>query len=86
MNIIFHNDDSIYRTILVDLRIPRVLIGLLVGACLAVSGAILQGVMRNPLADPGIIGVTAGGGMMAKKVVTPKVLMGQQVEHHNGHR
>ncbi|KMK78170.1 FecCD family ABC transporter permease [Alkalihalobacillus pseudalcaliphilus] len=65
MNIIFHNDDSIYRTILVDLRIPRVLIGLLVGACLAVSGAILQGVMRNPLADPGIIGVTAGGGMMA---------------------
>ncbi|KGA97168.1 iron ABC transporter permease [Alkalihalobacillus alcalophilus ATCC 27647 = CGMCC 1.3604] len=59
------NEPSIYQTILVDLRLPRILIGLLVGACLAVAGCILQGVMRNPLADPGIIGVTAGGGLMA---------------------
>lgn len=51
--------------IIMDLRLPRVLIGLLVGACLAVSGALLQGVMSNPLADPGIIGVSAGGGLAA---------------------
>ncbi len=56
---------SVYRTIIIDLRIPRVLVGMLVGACLAASGALLQGVMKNPLADPGIIGVSAGGGMAA---------------------
>ncbi|QDY84138.1 iron ABC transporter permease [Paenibacillus polymyxa] len=63
--ILLHNDESTYRTILMDLRLPRVLVGLLVGACLAASGALLQGVMKNPLADPGIIGVSAGGGLAA---------------------
>jgi len=54
-----------HAAILLDVRLPRVLIGLLAGACLAASGAILQGVMRNPLADPGVIGVSAGGGLAA---------------------
>ncbi|SEK00914.1 FecCD family ABC transporter permease [Paenibacillus polymyxa] len=63
--VLVHNDESTYRTILMDLRLPRVLVGLLVGACLAASGALLQGVMKNPLADPGIIGVSAGGGLAA---------------------
>lgn len=53
------------RQIIWDLRLPRVLTGMMVGMCLAVSGALLQGVMRNPLADPGIIGVSSGGGLMA---------------------
>ncbi len=57
--------DTIERQIIWDLRLPRMLTGLLVGACLAVSGALLQGVMRNPLADPGIIGVSAGAGLVA---------------------
>ncbi|WP_248930947.1 FecCD family ABC transporter permease [Paenibacillus hamazuiensis] len=51
--------------IIMNLRLPRVLVGLLTGACLAASGALLQGVMKNPLADPGIIGVSAGGGLAA---------------------
>lgn len=55
----------VHETIIQDLRLPRVIIGALVGACLAVSGALLQGVMKNPLADPGIIGVSAGGGLAA---------------------
>lgn len=55
----------VHEKIVMDLRSPRVLIGFLVGACLGASGAILQGVVRNPLADPGIIGVTAGGGLGA---------------------
>ncbi|UBS86560.1 FecCD family ABC transporter permease [Paenibacillus polymyxa] len=63
--VLLHNDEATYRTILMDLRLPRVLVGLLVGACLAASGALLQGVMKNPLADPGIIGVSAGGGLAA---------------------
>ncbi len=49
--------------IIFNIRLPRILLGALVGGALAVSGSILQGVMRNPLASPGIIGVSAGGGL-----------------------
>lgn len=62
---IFVNEDSLERRIVWDLRFPRVLIGMIVGMCLAVSGGILQGIMKNPLADPGIIGVTSGAGLAA---------------------
>jgi iron complex transport system permease protein len=51
--------------ILWTIRLPRVLLGALVGAGLAVSGAALQGVFRNPLADPGIIGVSSGAALGA---------------------
>jgi len=44
------------------IRLPRILVGLLVGAALGVSGAVLQGVFGNSLADPGIIGVSSGQG------------------------
>ncbi|WP_183602643.1 FecCD family ABC transporter permease [Paenibacillus phyllosphaerae] len=57
--------EPLAQKIVMNLRFPRVLIGLLVGACLAASGALLQGVMKNPLADPGVIGVSAGGGLAA---------------------
>ncbi len=46
-----------------NIRFPRNLVGALVGANLAVSGAILQAVMKNPLADPGIVGVSSGAGL-----------------------
>jgi len=46
-----------------DLRFPRIILSMLVGAALAVSGALLQAVMRNPLADAGIIGISAGAGV-----------------------
>lgn len=55
--------EDVNYQILYNIRLPRVLLGGLVGAALAISGAILQGVMRNPLAAPGIIGVSAGGGL-----------------------
>jgi iron complex transport system permease protein len=48
-----------------DVRLPRILVGLLVGAALSTSGATLQGIFRNPLADPAIIGVTVGGSLGA---------------------
>ncbi|MEQ9259485.1 MAG: iron ABC transporter permease [Roseovarius sp.] len=53
------------RVVLFDIRLPRTLMGLLVGAALAVSGAVMQGLFRNPLADPGIVGVSAGAGLGA---------------------
>lgn len=53
------------RVILEAVRLPRTALGLLVGAGLAVSGAMMQGLFRNPLADPGIVGVTSGAGVAA---------------------
>lgn len=53
------------RIVLMDLRLPRLALGILIGAALAVSGAVMQGLFRNPLADPGIIGVGAGAGLGA---------------------
>lgn len=46
-----------------NIRFPRNIVGALVGADLAVAGAILQAVMKNPLADPGIVGVSSGAGL-----------------------
>jgi iron complex transport system permease protein len=57
------------RTIVWNLRVPRILLGALVGVGLALSGAVLQGILRNPLADPGIIGVSAGAGLVAVVVM-----------------
>lgn len=51
------------------IRLPRVLLAVLVGAALAVSGALLQGVFRNPLADPGLIGVSSGAALGAVAVI-----------------
>jgi len=55
--------------IVVDIRLPRTLLGLAVGAALAVSGAVMQGLFRNPLADPGLVGVTAGAALAAVTVI-----------------
>ena len=51
-------------------RIPRLLAGLLVGAALGAAGAIMQGVARNPLADPGILGVNAGAALAVVSAIT----------------
>jgi iron complex transport system permease protein len=58
-------DDTLSRIILWEVRLPRIAMGALVGAALAVSGAVMQGLFRNPLADPGIVGVSAGAGLGA---------------------
>lgn len=55
--------------IIYDIRLPRVVLGILVGAALAVSGAVMQGLFRNPLADPGIVGVSAGAALGAVCVI-----------------
>ena len=62
---LFSGGDCIEFQIIYNLRLPRTLLGALVGAALAVAGVILQAVMRNPLASPGIIGVSSGAGLAA---------------------
>lgn len=67
---IFYGDTgSQQEAVLWNLRVPRVLFAALVGATMAVSGAILQGLFRNPLADPGLIGVSSGAAMGAVMVI-----------------
>jgi iron complex transport system permease protein len=56
-------------TIVFDLRLPRVALGALVGAMLAVAGGAYQGVFRNPLADPYLLGIAAGAGLGATLVI-----------------
>jgi iron complex transport system permease protein len=60
-NALFHfNTKDTQHLIVVDLRLPRVLASALVGAAFAVSGAVMQGVTRNPMADSGLMGLNAG--------------------------
>lgn len=59
-----------HSAILFSWRLPRVVLGALVGACLAMSGAAYQGVFRNPLADPYLLGAAAGAGLGATVAIT----------------
>jgi iron complex transport system permease protein len=61
------NED--YSFIVNTLRLPRMLVAALVGLALGVSGAIMQGLTRNPLADPGILGISAGAGLVAVTLI-----------------
>ncbi len=61
--LLFHYDPDVATV--VDLRFPRILIAMLGGAALSVSGVLFQACMKNPIADPGIIGVSSGAGFVA---------------------
>ncbi len=58
-----------HRYIIVDLRLPRALFALFIGSALSVSGAMMQGLFRNPLADPGLLGVSSGAALGAASVI-----------------
>lgn len=62
---VFIEKDTVDHQIIYNVRLPRTLTAALVGICLSLSGAILQGIMRNPLAGTNIIGVSSGAGFMA---------------------
>ncbi|WP_019559956.1 FecCD family ABC transporter permease [Caldimonas manganoxidans] len=53
--------DALWRQVVIELRLPRIVLGLLAGAALAVCGAAMQALFRNPLAEPGLVGVSLGG-------------------------
>ncbi|WP_459618675.1 FecCD family ABC transporter permease [Bordetella sp. 2513F-2] len=58
-------DDALWRSVLLDIRLPRVLFALCAGAALAICGAAMQALFRNPLAEPGLVGISAGGALGA---------------------
>jgi iron complex transport system permease protein len=72
-SLVWHPDGSDDAIIVHDLRIPRTILGLLVGGALGVAGALMQALTRNPLADPGLLGVNAGA---AAAVVTATAVLG----------
>ncbi|BBU56922.1 heme ABC transporter permease [Mameliella alba] len=72
------------RVVLLDIRLPRLTMGILVGAALAVSGAAMQGLFRNPLADPGIVGVGAGAGLGAILAIVLGALLPAWVQELTG--
>lgn len=57
------------QTIVMSIRLPRLVMGMLVGAALAVSGVVMQGLFRNPLADPGLVGISTGAGLGAVSII-----------------
>ncbi len=68
-DVLFTESSSVNYQIIWNVRLPRTITAALVGTCLALSGAILQGIMRNPLAGPNIIGVSSGAGLMTLIVI-----------------
>ena len=58
LGVFFGHGDRIAHTIVIDLRLPRMLVGVLVGGMLGLAGAILQGYLRNPLAEPSVLGAS----------------------------
>lgn len=62
---LINNDDPMIKTIVLQMRLPRNIMAIIIGASLATAGALLQAVMKNPLADPGITGVSSGASVFA---------------------
>jgi iron complex transport system permease protein len=69
LDVLLGSGEKVSQQIILESRLPRALAAVLVGCNLAVSGTLLQAVTRNPLADPGLIGVTAGAALAATIVL-----------------
>lgn len=62
-----------YEMVIQVVRMPRVVLGILVGAALGISGAAVQGIFRNPLAEPGLIGISAGASLVAVAIIALEI-------------
>ncbi|SET98229.1 iron complex transport system permease protein [Salinibacillus kushneri] len=69
IDVILGNSNEFMRNLIFDLRMPRILVAAISGAGLAIAGLVLQGILRNPLADPSVIGITSGAGVGALLVL-----------------
>ncbi|MBQ63103.1 MAG: hypothetical protein CMQ19_13670 [Gammaproteobacteria bacterium] len=65
LTLLGEDSSSVHKMIVVDIRLPRMFLAILVGASVATSGAAIQGLFRNPLADPALIGVSGGAALFA---------------------
>jgi iron complex transport system permease protein len=60
VNLLWNDSDNALRQIWLTIRLPRVLLALVIGGSLALAGCVMQGLFRNPLADPGLLGISSG--------------------------
>jgi len=69
--------DEVSRNVWVNIRMPRIILGIVAGAALGISGAVMQALFRNPLAEPGLVGLSAGAslGAVLAIVLTPGGLL-----------
>jgi len=75
VNLLWSNSDEALRQIWLTIRLPRVLLALVIGGSLALAGCVMQGLFRNPLADPGLLGISSGAACaVALWVVLPITL------------
>jgi iron complex transport system permease protein len=63
------NVDEMYEQVVLAIRLPRVLMGCIVGAALSLAGAVLQGIFRNPMADPYVMGISSGAALGASLAI-----------------
>lgn len=59
LSALFGGDNDAARIVMQEIRLPRAILGAMIGATLGLTGAVLQGYLRNPLADPGVLGISA---------------------------
>lgn len=72
VSLLWRHDDEALRQIWLTIRLPRVLLALVIGGSLALAGCVMQGLFRNPLADPGLLGISSGAALaVAFWVVIP---------------
>lgn len=71
--------------IIMMIRMPRVLMGILVGGALGISGAAIQGIFRNPLAEPGLIGISSGASFVAVLIIAFETLLFSGLSEVLGH-
>ena len=71
--------------VLLSLRLPRVLLGVIIGAALAISGAALQGLFRNPLAEPGLIGISSGATLFTALMIVLGGPILNKIGHNYGY-
>ncbi|MEB6377348.1 iron ABC transporter permease [Leclercia adecarboxylata] len=77
VNLLWNGSDEALRQIWLTIRLPRVLLALAIGGALALAGCVMQGLFRNPLADPGLLGISSGAACaVALWVVLPVTLPG----------
>lgn len=69
VGLISYEPDAVLETVLLNIRLPRITMTVLIGAALAISGAALQGLFRNPLVEPGLIGVSSGAALAVVSLV-----------------
>ncbi|MBD1431931.1 iron ABC transporter permease [Sphingobacterium sp. DN00404] len=77
--------DELYGGVIDLVRWPRTLLGVLVGAALGISGAAIQAIFRNPLAEPGLIGVSAGASLVAASIIAFETMLFASLGQLFGH-